>query len=201
MEEEMLQILRDTDLKELAPVFEILAKRVLDWRNTNNGLVPIEIFPHCLGIGGKDFCLEVVILGRQNGRSGYWLKCRDDAGEQGWKGEYQICGTSYRTPETPDQALKRLSREIFGENRRLSLSFTQLKYLGLEIHSEPERGGVVAFTQMYVLRLNPEDRGHLSGTWELFDDYDFDNDRIVNHHRKTLEWVSNPFRFSFVRLG
>jgi hypothetical protein len=179
-------------LEELAPVFRLLAVKVNTHRAANNGFTPKDIFVECLAIGGSYVCLEVVV----SFKSRFFLK-RRGSDEQGWQNQYQIPGTAVRRTDTPADALKRVSQEIFGPSG-LVLDQGELEFIGVETHPEPERGGVICHTLVYLVDIHEILVGQLDGRWAMFD---LDDERIIDHHRDTLRWVSSPNRLPFVRLS
>jgi hypothetical protein len=195
MSEQMMGLVRQISalsLQELAPVFRLLAAKVNTHRAANNGFTPKDIFVECLAIGGSYVCLEVVVSFKNR----FFLKQRG-SNEQGWQGKYGITGVTVRPTDSPADALKRVSQEIFGPSG-LVLDQDELEFIGVETHSEPERGGVICHTLVYLVDIHEILVGQLDGPWAMFD---LDDDRVIDHHRNTLRWVSNPNRLPFVRLS
>ncbi|MDO8594548.1 MAG: hypothetical protein Q7R93_03465 [bacterium] len=189
---ELLKWVQAAELKALGPLFHMLAQKVFMHRKANGGLVPPEIFPSCVGIGGVYPCVEVAIrvLGHGNNTVGYVLKKRGNA-EQGWNGLYGIPGVSGLTIDSPSKMFSRLGTKIWGEKTDL---FRRLAFVGVEMHDEPERDGVTCWTMMYCMNIALSEQKELSGQWKLFLGVHLDDPSIVPHHRKTLAWIDNPDR-------
>ncbi len=189
---ELLKFVETTELKDLAEVFAILAKRTYEHRKNNNGFVPREIFASCIGLGGGYLCAEIVV--EVEGK-GYALKKRNNSNEESWENQYQIPGCAVRITDNQEKVFARLSDEIFGKEI-IDLE-NQISYLGCEIHDEPERLAT-CWTLMYKLTIQEKNLNQLSGEWKIFQNTD--NARIIDHHRNTLKWASNPNRPLFADL-
>lgn len=194
----LLRAISNAPLEKLEDVFRILSRRVHTHRQANRGFVPREIFPFCIGIGGIYPCVEIVVKAHDGKSLGFALKKRS-GNEQGWKGKYQIVGAAVRTTDKPENVYNRVLAEIFGEGKQppnLRQS-KKLEFIGTEIHDEPERQAV-CLTLVWQIKMMKKDLAGLDGEWRFFKN---PNDkRIVNHHQKTLAWVSDENREIFVDL-
>jgi len=192
----MLERLETADLASLAPVFGLLARRVRDHRLANNGYVPKEVFIHCLAIGGIYPCVELVIESRFSGR----IALKKRAPNEDFAGQFHIVGVAGRITDGPDEIFDRLSQEVWGKGNHL-LSQDNAILTGVEIHDEPERGGVVCWTLVYSITVDDEDMSSFVGEWKWFDDPR--DPSIVAHQRETLSWHlgGDQGDLVFVRLG
>ncbi len=182
--------LAEEKLGNLQGVFSLLAKKVLDHRKDNHGLVPLQVFTSCLTIGGCYTCFEVLhrVKGEDNQSLGYALKKRDPS-DQGWSGQWHIVGTVQRMTDDQGDVFRRLTTESFGEVSGDLLNPSDLEFLGIEIHFEPVRN---ATALTLIFRNKVRDGSLLKGNWKVFTD--FDDPEIVDHHRRTLKWAEDPHR-------
>lgn len=198
MDQKILKIVEQTPLAQLGDLFALLVRKVTEHRRDNKDFLPQEIFASCVGIGGRYVCLEVipVVELKNNLFAGYALKLRKEEGEQGWLGQYQIPGVSFTS--TPEAAFERLSKEIYGRANPPALNQSNLEFLGVVIHHEPERNAD-CFTLVWSHKLETT-LNELPGKWEVFSN--LDDNKIIEHHRKTLDWVntSKALRPVFVDL-
>lgn len=188
--------IEDTPLDELGEVFEIIATRVFQHRQENRGFVPLEIFPYCVGIGGGYLCAEIVVIAEDG--SGFYLKKRVGEDELGWKGQFQIPGTSIRTTDNPEDVFERLSDEISSESG-LRFNMYNAAFIGIETHNEPERMAT-CWTAVWQIVIPKDLDSSFSGEWEFFSQDDLDNEKIIDHHRNTLKWAAKKTRDIFVDL-
>ncbi len=102
---------------EFVPVLEALRDLCSESRQTHDGLVPLAVFNAVVGIGIGYTAVVVLprIIERKTGQSlGYAVKLRQ-AGDDGYHGYYHLPGTILRASPDPYQdALKRLTKEVFG---------------------------------------------------------------------------------------
>ena len=132
MDEKILDFVKKTELSKLGELFNVLVKKVSDYRLQNNDFLPMEIFSQAIGIGGNYVCMEIVPVIPEKG---YILKLRDDSSEQDWKNLYQIPGITFT--KGISESLNRLKKEIFGESKEI-LKLEQLEFAGAEIHFEQD---------------------------------------------------------------
>ena len=179
-------------LQELGPLFEVLSEMVFGHRLENNGYVPLEIFPFCVGIGGVYPCVEVIV----EANNGFWLKKRAGDEEQGWKDQYQIPGQTARLADQPKDIFNRLAKEIFGDNTPDDFQ-DQLKFVGIEIHEEYDERRVTCWTAVWRTEVIDS---MLFGEWQWFNSENIKDESIVSHHKDTLKWFieGSPI---FIRLS
>ncbi|MDD4902425.1 MAG: hypothetical protein PHE24_04810 [Patescibacteria group bacterium] len=196
MEANFFQALKNSPLDQLGDVFKMLADKVFAHRRENKGYVPLAIFPYCVGIGGIYPCVEMIVEVRSllGTPIGYALKKRS-AEEQAWQGKYQIVGVAGRITDQPKNIFNRLTTEIFGQNKLAE--YKKADFIGIEIHDEPERQAT-CWTAVWKISIRKNQFPLLSGDWKIFNQ--FENDGIIDHHRKTLGWAANPAREVFVDL-
>jgi len=187
-------------LTELEPIFKSLAKRVSKHRRDNKGYVIEKIFPYCNTIGGNFFCVELAIevVDSKGKVSGYYLKKRGK-GELGWQGKYHITGVGVRTTDRPQDIFNRLYIEIFGKKIPTKYSLKNLKFIGIEVHDEPERD-TTAWTAVWKMNIKKSQISLLTGQWRFFKLKDINNSQIVNHQHNTLKWISKASPDIFVNL-
>lgn len=138
MIKELLRSLSEMPLDDLAPIMELIAKKIELNRSANKGTVPLSIFPYCLSIGGVYPCVEIVpCVGKA-----FALKKRNaSTGEQGWDGLYHVPGVCARITDTPETIINRIITEMFGVETS-AVPASSLTLIGVEMHHEPERGAV-----------------------------------------------------------
>lgn len=186
MNQQLLQLVQEAPLSDLAPVFEILAERVYQHRKENNGYVPLQIFPFCVGIGGVYPCVEVIVYLDEPSRGArIFFKKREGTSEQGWEGQYQIPGVAGRITDSPADIFGRLAKELFGHDADAE-SLKNLNFVGIEIHDETERRAT-CWTLVYDLTVDYMSKRPVGGEWKLINMLSEDG-TIIDHHRKTLEW-------------
>lgn len=193
---------RNAPLNEMGELFLILAQRVYEHRKKNKGYVPIEIFESCLGMAGVSVSVQIVneVVDEAGKRIGFALKKREanEAGED-YRGLYHNTCCTFRTFDTPEDALNRDAEETFG-----NVSEENLELLGITIHDEPERRSACV-TVMHRRKVRPEDVNRFVGEWKIFSDEAIRNrnPNIVDSNWYQLDWVMAEGRklFANVRGG
>lgn len=200
VDQTVLDALQTTPLEELDHAIDILAHRLYQHRKEHNGYVPSPTFEPVIGVAGTYLEAEVIVAVYQGEEFvGFALKKRTD-GEQGWRDLYHIPGQYIRMTDQigHSDVFPRLVQEIFGEDPSAVGVLTNVAYLGLRGHHEPERFAT-CWTITYQLSIFVQEFPHLSGEWKIF--RSFDNVEIVDHHRWALSWASDPHREPVVYLG
>lgn len=191
MEKEIIDSIKNEKLENLEELFKILSEKAYAYRKEHNSLVPFNIFPHCLAIGGISSVVEVLIECYDSEKFlGYLLKKREKT-ESEWQGLYQIPGTIIRLDDSPKTIFERLNKEIWKEG-----IFTPTpSYFGAEIHNELIRK-VIRTNMLYILKISLDNIPDLFGEWKLFKG---DESEIVSHHRDVINWKEKKAE-SFVSL-
>lgn len=196
--EELISETEDCELEELAPLFNVLSRRVFEHRLANSGFVPLPIYPAMVGFGGVYVSVEVILrLVDEDGEfRGFLLKMREED-DQGWKELWHIPGVAARMTDGTIEPFERLAGEIFGQDDASLMRCA--KPIGVEIHAEFDERPASCWTLVYVLDIGEMEELQ-GGTWRLFSFDQLGESGIVDHHRNTLRWASNPNRPFFVDL-
>src|SRR3989344_6610376 len=133
-DDELLREINSKSLIDLEPILQILADRIYQHRISNNSLVPLNIFPYCITIGGISSVVELFVECFSVGKFvGYALKKRSPD-ESGWAELYHTPGTVIRLRDSPEKIFKRLEKEVFGDKKP---NYTKMpSKFGEEIHDE-----------------------------------------------------------------
>lgn len=186
---EIIKRLGRLGISSLLPVFQMLARKVTLYRVQHNGCVPISIYPLCTQIGGAYPCVELLVTDKSGKR--FALKKRDVA-DQGWQGLYHIPGTVIHIDDSWYMVLKRLATEMYGHHRARFTSLI-LTPIGTTIYFERERSSN-CMTSVFSTRA-VDSLDELDGEWKWSDE--LKEEQIVDHHRKTIRWASDPQRLPF----
>lgn len=179
MEKEIIDYIKKENLENLEELFKILSEKTYTYRKEHNSLVPFNIFPSCLAMGGISSVVEVLIECYDSGKFlGYLLKKREKT-ESEWQGLYQIPGTIIRLGDSPKKIFERLNKEIWKEG-----VLENPTYFGTEVHNELTRK-VIRTSMLYTLEVPIDEISKLSGEWKLFRG---DESEIVSHHRDVINW-------------
>lgn len=163
--DKILEYLKNTDLTSLEEPLKILAEKIHSYRKKNNFYVPLNVFPHCLAIGGISAVVELLIECFDDGKfKGYLLKKRNSK-ENGWENLYHTPGTVIRKGDSPEKIFERLKKEIWGENKEKYLK--RPIYFGTEIHYEKRRK-VMRTGRLYISKIDYKDIKSLNGNWKIF---------------------------------
>jgi hypothetical protein len=195
MNTKLLRILEKTPVEKLGKILKILSDKINAHRKTHNGLVPLPIFPYCIGVAGLYPTVEMVVkvISKNKGKAPLFaVKKRTDK-EQGWGGKYHIIGTVGRRTDDPEIIFKRLVSELSG----LVNANTPKKFVGIQIHAEPERHAI-AWTLVWMVKIKEEKISLLPPGWILVKN--FNDRRIIWQQRRTLKWVNDPKRKLFADL-
>lgn len=187
-------VLLDTDkkLEDLEKEFKILAEKVYGYRKLNNGLVPFNIFPYCLAIGGASSVVEILLECYDESKfKGYALKKREK-NESGWQGFYHIPGTVIRINDTLEKIFQRLNKEIWKKEPR----FFDIEYFGDSIHYGKQRR-VMGTSKLYVAKINCKNVEKFVGEWQIFKG---DEKNIVDYHKEFIKWRGGKYKGSFIQI-
>lgn len=203
LNKELLKKISGMDLRDMAEIFYVLAEKVYQYRQDNNGLVPSEIFEACLGIGGMTVSVQIIneVVGLLGEHVGYALRKREvnEIGEA-WAGLYHSTCTVGNMIDTPETMLDRNIKQTYG----ISRPSESLEFLGVTIHDEPERKSA-CLTVVHLRKITHKDTESFIGEWQVFSDNQIINHdkRIIDHNWYLLEWAMDQKRpqFADVRKG
>ncbi len=201
MEQQLIQWLKEKNLKNLGEVFSVLAEKLWEERKQNNGLIPREIFNQSVGMGGSYTTIIAIprVIDEVGKIIGYAHKMRE-AGDDGWTDLYHQPGTLMRTtqPDPFGDSLKRLTEEFFGENKKYQgRKITELGFVVAEI---PVAFVWEAYRRAFATRIAffidiPEtiyqsDMVDSSGKkWTLVDDLSSTALQIIPFELQWLRWA------------
>ena len=163
--------------KELAR----LARALNDIRKKNDGLVPIDIFPTTLDIGGASAAIEIIVRTKDRRGMSFALKKRA-SGDHGWANMYHVIGTLVRKNDSVEKIFDRLSAEL-GLNRRTLVSRLNF-FSSMLIFTRPRNASCLS--TVYTLDITPKKFASLSGNWKLFRPAEISKGKIVDFHKELL---------------
>lgn len=185
----LLNLLQQTPLEELGPAFKILADRLHEHREKNNGYTPPEIFLSALEIGTSYACLGLALLVKDVAGTiiGAMLKCRSKA-EQDWAGQKAIPDFALMPFETLAQAQVRLTALVTDdpELRVLLLNHIMEAWTLTEVHREDPERRVNCLTGVYAITVTDDMRAKLKEEFTFVPLEQFNDESIVAHHRPVL---------------
>ncbi len=154
MQTQITDWLKDKNLKDLGEVFEVLAEKLWEERQSHEGFIPNQVFNQSVGMGGS--YTTIIAIPRvvdETGRIlGYAHKLRE-VGDDGWAGYYHQPGTLMRTiqPDPFGDSLKRLTQEFFGDNHQYQDQ--KITELGFAVTDIPVAFVWEAFRRAFATRI------------------------------------------------
>lgn len=201
MEQQILQWLKEKNLKDLGEVFSVLAEKLWEERRHHKGLIPFEVFNQSVGMGGSYTTIIAIprVIDESGKVLGYAHKMRE-AGDDGWVGYYHQPGTLMRTtqPDPFGDSLRRLTQEFFGGNEKYQGQ--KVTELGFGVTDIPVAFVWEAFRRAFATRIAffidipiavyQSDMVDFSGKeWVLVDDPESTTWKIIPFELQWLRWA------------
>lgn len=178
----------DINSKEFAKVFHILADKVADYSKVHSGYVPRDLFIDRLRIAGQYPCVEILLVDYD----GIPLLARREdpnarGGEVAWLNSLHIPGMAVTSAMNGCEMLEKLlNKEIVKEDSNASEFARRAELIGVSRQYEEERGGVIADTPLFVVKVDSRTEGNkLDPSLARFDG---NMDTVIPEHRKIIDW-------------
>jgi hypothetical protein len=173
----------DTGSDVLAKIMQVIAQKTQKARERSKGYAPYELNKWISAANGSYACVEVLVTDGDN----FYILRRTDPNEPEWVGKDHIPGRSFLTTDWELILVNLFLKEFTDDPELAQMWSKQVTPVGLTLQEEPEREGVIAFTPIFLLKLDSGSINSLKGEWTTVDINNLDT--VIHQHREVLRWA------------